>query len=159
MRIAITFFVSYARADLRLADAFLQRLQEQLAPSKRYAYTLWRDVKILLGERWHEEILQALDACQLGLLLLSPAFLTSPYIAQHELQRFVGEGAKPLLPVMLKMVDFRLHAMQGLEQYQVFRLDDTKAFAECTTDVLRHRFVERLFRQIEGRMERLYGRG
>lgn len=36
----ITFFVSYARTDKRLADAFLQRLAEQLLPSKYYAYRL-----------------------------------------------------------------------------------------------------------------------
>lgn len=88
MRIPISFFVSYAHLDQRPADTFLPRLTEQLHPSRCYAYTLWRDTEILVGERWHDEIQQALAACQLGLLLISPAFLASQYITRHELPRF-----------------------------------------------------------------------
>jgi hypothetical protein len=78
MRTPIAFFVSYARADHRTVDTFLQRLMEQLAPSRRYAYTLWRDTRgVLVGEQWHDEIQQALADCQVGLLLVSPAFLAS----------------------------------------------------------------------------------
>ncbi|MGH8059681.1 MAG: toll/interleukin-1 receptor domain-containing protein [Candidatus Entotheonellia bacterium] len=157
MRTPIAFFVSYARTDRRLADTFLQRLLEQLAPSKRYAYTLWRDTGILVGERWHDEIQQALAACQLGLLLVSPTFLVREYITQQELPWFLGDGAKPIIPVMLKTIDLRRHDAKGLEHHQLFRLEDVKAFADCTTDVLRRRFAEQLFAQIEQRLDRIYG--
>lgn len=157
MPIPIAFFVSYAHADQRPADLFLQRLTEQLAPSKRYAYTLWRDTELLVGERWHDEIQQALAACQLGLLLISPAFLASKYITQQEWPSFTGDGAKPIIPVMLKMIDLRRHDAKGLEHHQIFRLDHARAFADCTTEVLRRRFAEQLFTQIERRLDRLYG--
>jgi hypothetical protein len=39
MRTPIDSIVSYADADHRPADTLLCRLTEQLAPSKRYAYT------------------------------------------------------------------------------------------------------------------------
>ena len=156
MQIPIAFFVSYARADRRSADTFLQRLNEQLAPSKRYAYTCWRDTGILVGERWHDEIQQGLAACQLGLLLVTPAFLASEYITQHELPRYVGDGAKPIIPVMLKAIDLQRHDTKGLGDYQLFRLDDARSFADCTTDAWRRRFVEQLFGRIEHRLDRLF---
>lgn len=155
MQTPITFFVSYAHADQRLADPFLQRLTEHLAPSRRYAYTLWRDTEILGGERWHDAIQQALAACQLGLLLVSPAFLGSSYITQEELPRLLGDNAKPVIPVMLRAIDLQRHDGRGLEHYQIFRLDNGKPFADCTT-VHRCRFIERLFVQIERRLERLF---
>jgi len=157
MRIPIAFFVSYAHADQRTADTFVQRLTEQLAPSKRYAYTYWRDTGLPVGERWHDEIQQALAACQVGLLLVSPAFLASQYITQQELPPFLDDGAKPVIPVMLKAIDLQRHDARGLEHYQLFRLDNAKAFADCTTDALRRRFAERLFSQIEQRLDRLFG--
>jgi TIR domain len=138
-------------------DTLILRLTEQLAPSRRYAYTLWRDTGLLVvGERWHDEIPEGLAACQLGLLLVTPAFLTSKYIAQHELPQFVGDNAKPVIPVMLKTIDLQRHATKGLEDYQVLRLDNVRSFADCTSDALRRRFVEQLFVQIERRLDRLY---
>src|SRR5262249_26418914 len=157
MRTPIAFFVSYAHADQRPADTFLRLLTEQLAPSKRYAYTLWRDTNLLVGARWHDEIQRALADCQLGLLLLSPAFLASEYITQQELPQFIGNDAKPIIPVMLKLVDLQLHDLKGLRDYQIFSLDRAKAFDNCTTNPIRRRFVEALFVQIERRLDRLHG--
>jgi hypothetical protein len=157
MRTSIAFFVSYAHADQRPADTFLRLLTEQLAPSKRYAYTLWRDTNLLVGVRWHDEIQQALADCQLGLLLLSPAFLASEYITQQELPQFIGNDAKPIIPIMLKVVDLQRHDLKGLKDYQIFSLDRAQAFDNCTTNPIRRRFVEALFVQIERRLDRLYG--
>lgn len=156
MRTPIIFFVSYARADHTLVDTFLPLLREQMAPSKRYAYTLWRDLDVLLGEPWHAEIQHALATCQVGLLLLSPAFLTSEYIAQHELPLLLGTGGKPILPVMLQTVDAQRQDLRGVALYQIFRLDNAKAFGACAGQQ-RRRFVEQLFGRIEQRLDRLYG--
>ena len=157
MRTPVPFFVSYAHLDSRIATTFINCLTEQLAPSGRYDYALWRDTELLVGDRWHDEIVQALDACQLGLLLISPAFLASDYITRHELPRFVGNGAKSIIPVMLKAVSLQRHDLKGLDQYQIFRLDNVKPFADCTTDATRRRFAEGLFGQIESRLDRLFG--
>ena len=101
MRTPIQFFVSYAHTDRQPASTCLNLLTQQLAPSRRYDYTLWRDTELLAGERWHDDIQHALDLCHLGLLLISPAFLSSDYITQDELPRFLGRAAKPIIPVML----------------------------------------------------------
>ncbi|MBN1316446.1 MAG: toll/interleukin-1 receptor domain-containing protein [Anaerolineales bacterium] len=160
MRKQIHFFVSYARANKSLAGRFLDRFLEQLAPSKKYDYILWRDAHILVGEQWHDEILQALDRCNLGLLLISPALLGSRYISEHELPRFVGEKAKPVIPVMLQPVDFEYHDLKGLENAQIYRLDkprfqSPKAYGECSGRQ-RDEFVMELFRQVERRLGKLF---
>ena len=160
MRRAIDFFVTYAHANRRWADDFLKRLSEQLIPSKQYEYTLWRDTAILVGQLWQQEIHRALAECDLGLLLVSPAFLGSDYITREELPRFVGIGGKAVIPVMLQRVDFTRHDLKGLEAHQVFRLegrDGPRAYARCRDDISRRRYVELLFLQIERRLDRLLG--
>lgn len=155
----VTLFVSYARANKDLAARFLRRFREQTAASRRYRYSFWSDNRILAGERWHQEIQKAARECDLGLLLISPAFLGSHYIDEHELPRFVGSEARPLLPIMLQPVDFERHDLKGLEAAQIFRLDgprlrSPKAFGECTGPQ-RDRFALELFRQVESRLDRL----
>jgi hypothetical protein len=160
MRRPIEFFVTYAHANRRWADDFLRRLSEQLIPSKQYDYTLWRDTAILVGQLWQQEIQRALAECDLGLLLVSPAFLGSDYITREELPRFVGTGGKAVIPVMLQSVNFARHDLKGLEAHQLFRLegrDAPRAYAQCRDDISRRRFVELLFLQIERRLDRLLG--
>jgi hypothetical protein len=160
MTTPVVFFVSYAHADQRSADTLLQQLTEQLAPSKRYAYTLWHDTGLLVGEQWHDEIQQALADCQFGLLLVSPAFLASEYITQQELPQFLGNDAKPILPVLLKNLDEKHCNLHGLEVRQLFRFElprsNPKSFAECQTPAHKNQFAQRLFLQIEQRLDRLF---
>lgn len=155
----VGFFVSYARANRRLADTFLSHFQELVRPSRRYHYRFWRDTEILVGESWHREIQEAIAECDLGLLLISPAFLGSQYITEEELPGFVGTRGKPVVPVMLQPVDLDRHDLKGLDRKQVFRLDSDrfrspKAFGECTGNQ-RDRFTMELFRQVEARLDRL----
>ncbi len=153
----VKFFVSYARANKALAMRFLNHFEEQAVPSRHYAYGFWRDGRILVGEDWHDEIRQALDDSQLGLLLISPAFLGSQYINEHELPIFLGRDAKPMIPVMLQPVDFERHDLKGLRDKQIFRLDgdrfkEPKAYGECSGRQ-RERFAAALFRQVEQRLD------
>ena len=78
----VKVFVSYARANKELAVRFLTRFRQQVSASKRYAYAFWRDTQILVGENWNVEIQDALNPCDIGLLLISPAFLGSQYIGR-----------------------------------------------------------------------------
>lgn len=156
----VRLFVSYARANNSLAENLLQRLQEQTAPAKFYRYSYWDDGDILLGEDWHEEIQKAIASCHLGLLLISPAFLASQYIKEHELPKFIGKRAKPVLPIVLQRVNLDRHDLKGLKETQLFGLKGTKikpfkAFGDCTP-LQRTRFAESLFDQIEKRLDKLF---
>ncbi len=157
MRKKVTFFVSYAHRNRALAESFLDKLIDVLAPSKRYAYVLWRDSGLILGEDWETRIAEAIDRCDFGLLLISPAFLASSFIVEKELPAFVS-GEKPAIPVMLQPVDFSLHDLKGLAKQQIFMLDHEgfkapRAYAECRKQ-RRETFVLALFRAIEQKLAR-----
>lgn len=155
----VTFFVSYARSNNQLAGRFVQSLIEVLKPSKTYNYHLWSDTAILVGEQWQKEIANAIDNCDFGLLLLSPAFLGSQFIAESELPQFVGPGAKPSMPIMLAPIDLDRYDLQGLDASQIFRykglrFSDARSYAECNPKG-RDEFVFSLFQKIEGRLGKM----
>ncbi|MDR4485507.1 MAG: toll/interleukin-1 receptor domain-containing protein [Nitrospirales bacterium] len=159
MKKNITVFVSYARANRDLATRFLKKFKEQAAPSKQYHYNFWRDNDILVGEKWHEEIQYALGECDVGLVLLSPAFLGSQYIQNNELPNFVKSGRKSLIPVMLQPIDLERHDLKGLQQTHIFRLDrprftSPKCYGECS-GAHRDQFALEVFRQVEARLDKV----
>ncbi len=152
----IIFFVSYAHRNRVLANNFLEKLSDVLAPSKRFNYELWKDSAIAAGEDWEQQIEQAIEQCDFGLLLISPAFLASKYISRKELPAFVDDQNKPFIPVMLQQVDFARHDLKGLEKRQIFRLDfegfnEPRAYGDCK-GTRRETFVFELFRAIEDRL-------
>lgn len=156
----IELFISYALSNKNLAGKFLDNYKEQVAASKHYDYIFWQDTDILVGEEWNETIRQALERCDVGLLLISPAFLGSKYILEKELPRFVGSGTKPLIPIMLQPVVFERHDLKGLKKHQIFRLDgdrfkSPKAYGDCTGNQ-RIRFVQSLFRDVEEKLDKLF---
>jgi len=154
----VPLFVSYARADRGPALHLLRRFALQTAASKRHRYAFWDDRDILIGANWHKAIQGALKDCKLGLLLISPAFLGSRYITEKELPGFLGRRPKPVLPVMLQVVDPDVHDLKGLQHKQIFRLDrkpphHPKAFADCVGKT-RDEFALELFRLVEARLRR-----
>jgi len=162
MKKKITVFVSYARANRDLATRFLKKFKEQAAPSRQYQYLFWRDNDILVGERWHEEIQVALAQCDVGLVLISPAFLGSQYIQDHELPKFLKSGGMPVIPVLLQPIDLDRHDLKGLQRTQIFRLDrprfaSPKAYGECS-GTQRDQFALELFRQVEARLDKVVSR-
>ena len=158
MKKKIKVFVSYARANRNLATRFLEKFREQVAASKKYNYIFWQDTKILVGEEWHDEIQEALKEFDMGLLLISPAFLGSQYINKHELPKLM-RSAKLLIPIMLQQVDFERHDLKGLRRSQIFRLHSQrfqtpKAYGDCIGSQ-RDRFAQSLFREVELRLDKL----
>lgn len=155
MKKEIKFFVSYAHSNKDLAESFLEKLREMLAPSKKHEYVIWRDTGLEVGGEWEKQILEAIDNCDFGLLLVSPGFLASKFISEKELPVFVS-GRKPSIPVMLQPIDFSRHDLKGLEKNQIFRLNldvfkEPRAYGECKKQ-RRDTFVLELFRAIEDKL-------
>lgn len=157
----VRLFVGYARNNQRIATKLLEQLREQLAPSKHYEYSFWRDVdNILTGDNWDEEIKNALQQCHCGILLVSPAFLSSEYSIDIEWD-YLATNDKPVLPVMLEPVDFKRHNLRGLETKQIFQWSprpggELRSFADFGATREQRRFVEQLFLQIEQRLDRIF---
>jgi predicted nucleotide-binding protein len=75
-------FISYSHED----KEFLQAFRVQLKPwENKNLLELWSDKRIELSQDWHQEIQQALEATAVAVLLVSPDFLASDYIRDHEL--------------------------------------------------------------------------
>ena len=158
-RIGVQFFVSYAHKDEDYSTAFIEEFKEMSAPSAKYEYDFWQDTEILPGENWKGEIKEVLENCNLGLLLISPAFLGSKFIDEEELPEFLGDKSKPIIPIMLKMVNLKRHNLKGIDNTQIFRLKvdglrKLKSFAQCSQSQ-RADFIFELFDKVEARLDKI----
>ncbi|MBL8233127.1 MAG: TIR domain-containing protein, partial [Bryobacterales bacterium] len=150
------YFVSYAQADRKHVKALFDLLGPLFTAASEFAFERWSDQDILPGERWREEIEQAMRECDLGLLLVSPNFLASKFITKEELPYFLQW--KPAVPVALVPILFDGSLdLKGLEEMQVFRDSDKRAFSERSAGNPRQRFAQELFRQICQRLQKLDG--
>jgi internalin A len=75
-------FVSYCHAD----SDWLTKLQTHLKPyTRNQSIDLWDDTRINPGDEWQTEIENALAAAKIAILLVSPKFIASDFIADNEL--------------------------------------------------------------------------
>ena len=91
-------FVSYAHEDRAWRDAFRQMLGPAL---ERYGVELWADDHIRSGDRWERVIGDALEGADLGLLLVTPAFLMSSFSWEVEVPALLAKRV-PMVWVLVE---------------------------------------------------------
>jgi hypothetical protein len=93
-----TIFVSYSHEDEDWKDLVVGHLQ---VAERQGVFSVWDDRRIGGGGAWREEIDQALEAAEIGVLLISRHFLNSSFIMDHEvrvlLERRKREGLRLLI--------------------------------------------------------------
>lgn len=105
MKLRDGVFVSYAHADSRWLEP-LQRVFAKLPESLRVV--AWDDTRIAAGARWRVEIQEALETAAAAVLLLSPSFFRSEFIATQELPEVLaaaGRGELTVLPMVVACCD------------------------------------------------------
>jgi hypothetical protein len=91
-------FVSYSHDDRAWRDAFRQMLGPAL---DRYGIQLWDDDHIKSGQRWERVIDDALEGTDLGLLLVTPAYLQSRFSWEVEVPALLASQ----VPVVWVLVE------------------------------------------------------
>jgi hypothetical protein len=105
---SMSVFVCYAHADNSASDPrlrWLDRFLDFLRLLLRYeGLATWSDRDIKAGESWHELIQTQLNRAKVAVLLVSPAFLASDYIARSEIPVLLKQAADrglKILPVII----------------------------------------------------------
>ena len=107
-------FISYSHFD----KEYLTDIQRHFKPFLKHV-EIWDDTKILPGQKWKDEIKNAIEQTKVAILLVSTDFLGSEFIATDELPpllKAAEENGAVILIVILKPCLFE--EFEQLNQFQ-----------------------------------------
>ena len=111
----LTAFVSYSHKD----ESHRQKLETSLTLLQRdKLISIWDDRKILPGATFDREIDERLNNADIILLLISPDFLASAFVNDHELPQALKRsqsGSAIVVPIILRPSDWEHGTLAKLE--------------------------------------------
>ncbi len=148
------YFVSYAHKDTKEVEQLLEPLKTQLKIAKNAKFSGWDDKQIVVGHLWKQDIMEAMQQSDFGILMLSPNFFASDFIVKEEIIHFLTQNKgktqilKNIVPVGLKPINLDgSRDLKGVEDVQIFR-DQKGRWFDQTRGHTKDAFAEQLADQI-----------
>ena len=111
----VRIFISYSRRDAAFALGLQARLNDQ-------GWGAWLDSeKLQTGQRWREEIVQAIAGCDYFVLVLSSRSIQSENVVKE--LSLAESSSKPILPLMIEPVEIPDSMKYQLAGLQFVSLD------------------------------------
>jgi len=109
-------FVSYSHKDERYKDELLTHLR---LLERQGLVSIWHEGRLTPGAEWSEEIHRAIQQADVALLLISPDYLASEFVVEHELPALfqrARERQTVILPILVRAAPWT--AVPELAQFQ-----------------------------------------
>jgi tetratricopeptide (TPR) repeat protein len=126
-----TVFISYSHRDKKLMEELLIHLKPYVRSG---SVTAWSDKQIAAGSKWLAEIQAALGKASVAVLLVSPQFLASDFIYDHELGPLLKEAAVGGVKILWVQVRASSYQETPLEAYQAVVSPPAKPLAEMKAE-------------------------
>lgn len=115
-------FVSYSRLD----NVHLQEFNTMITPLKRMRkIETWDDTKLRVGDKWHDEIQEALKRAKISILLVTANFLASEYIHEHELAPILRSAEQDGMRIVWVSVGSSMYETTPLKDIQCANSPDS----------------------------------
>jgi hypothetical protein len=107
--------ISYAHQDAK----WLEYFQTMLSPLvQEEGIDVWDDTRIAAGSAWRMEIQRAINTARVALLLVSPSYLASKFIAEEELPPLLRAARKEGMIILWVLVSPCMYKKTAIAEFQ-----------------------------------------
>ncbi|RZK19847.1 MAG: TIR domain-containing protein [Flavobacterium sp.] len=117
LRKSKSIFISYNHLDETYKDEVIKTLNGLSYLFPELKFDIWSDDRIKTGQRWKEEIEQALELAGIAILIMSRNFLGSEFIMTNELP-IILDNANKKGTIIMNLIAGKCLTNELISQYQ-----------------------------------------